>query len=66
MKLTVRESMILSLLAQDLSVKQIAYHINRSIHTVTAQVKSAELKLHCYTDHGAVAKYLKQHASDIN
>jgi len=64
MKLTVRECQILSLLARDLSAKQIAAQFNRSTHTVIAQIKSAKLKLGCYTDHGAVAQYLTHYAFD--
>ncbi len=58
MKLTKRECQIMSLLAHDLSAKQIASDLNRSTHTIIAQIKSAKLKLNCYTAHGAVAKYL--------
>jgi len=60
MKLTVRESQILTLLSQDRTVKQIANLSGRSIHTINAQIKSAKLKLCCFTDHGLVAKYLTE------
>lgn len=58
MKITAGESRILSLLAQDLTVKEIANRFGKSIHTIQNQIRSAKLKLHCGTSHGLVAKFL--------
>ncbi len=59
MKLTLKEVVVLNLLAQDKSAKEIAAVCGNSVFTIQCEIKSAKIKLGVGTCHGAVAKLLQ-------
>ena len=61
MKLTLKEVVVLNLLAQDKSAKEIAAVCGNSVFTIQCEIKSAKIKLGVGTCHGAVAKFIQHH-----
>ncbi len=59
--LTRREKEILSLLVEDIPLKQIADRLSVSIHTVNMHLRNTYGKLQVQSRSGAVAKALKEH-----
>ena len=60
MNLTAKEVVVLNLLAQDKSAKEIAAVCGNSVFTIQCEIRSAKLKLGVGTCHGAVAKILQK------
>jgi DNA-binding NarL/FixJ family response regulator len=58
--LTDREKDILRLMADGLVKKEIADHLNISVHTVNTHIRSIYEKLHVNTNTGAVAKAIRE------
>lgn len=58
--LTDREKDILRLMADGLIKKEIADHLEISVHTVTTHIRSIYEKLHVNTNTGAVAKAIRE------
>jgi len=58
--LTLREREILRLMADGLLKKEIAEHLNLSVHTVSTHLRRVYGKLHVQTNTGAVAKALRE------
>jgi DNA-binding NarL/FixJ family response regulator len=59
--LTRREKQILSLLIEDIPLKQVADRLSVSIHTVNMHLRNTYGKLQVQSRSGAVAKALKEH-----
>ena len=59
--LTKREKEILSLLVEDIPLKQVADRLSVSIHTVNMHLRNTYGKLQVQSRSGAVAKALKEH-----
>ena len=58
--LTDREKDILRLMADGLIKKEIANHLDISVHTVNTHIRSIYEKLHVNTNTGAVAKAIRE------
>ena len=58
--LTHREKDILRLMADGLVKKEIADHLDISVHTVNTHIRSIYEKLHVHTNTGAVAKAIRE------
>lgn len=65
MELTPKELIVLNLLAQDKSAKEVAVICNNSIFTIQCEIKSAKLKLGVGTCHGAIAKIMEMRYATI-
>jgi len=59
MNLTPKEVLVLNLLCQDKSAKEIADICGNSVFTIQCEIKTAKLKLGVGTCHGAVAKIIQ-------